>query len=377
MKLPNMEHLKLQGMKDFCQKPFLIAGPCSAETEEQVIQTAISLAETGISALRAGIWKPRTRPDSFEGVGEPGLYWLKTAGNLISVPVAVEVANSRHVEKALKAGIDILWIGARTTVNPFSVQEIADALQGCKIPVFVKNPVNPDLELWIGAFERLNKAGIQTLAAVHRGFSSFAKSAYRNPPNWEIPIELRRRIPDLPLICDPSHIAGKPELLRPVSQRAFDLNYDGLMIESHICPEKAWSDAKQQITPDQLSELWNSLILRKPESDNLYFNEQVEKLRKKIDELDSELLGIVSERMRIARLIGYIKKQNQVTILQSNRYDELLTTRLASALALELTPEFVKRLFENLHQEAIQHQDFVMNLAEFVFLREEFLEQGK
>ncbi|MCS7074580.1 MAG: bifunctional 3-deoxy-7-phosphoheptulonate synthase/chorismate mutase type II [Bacteroidia bacterium] len=369
-----MPKLNLQRISVLSQKPFLIAGPCSAETEDQILQTAIALSDVGISALRAGIWKPRTRPDSFEGVGEPGLYWLKSAGNAISVPVMVEVANARHVEQALKAEIDILWIGARTTVNPFSVQEIADALKGCRLPVLVKNPVNPDLELWIGAFERLEKAGITELAAVHRGFSSFAKTNYRNQPNWEIPIELQRRIPNLPLICDPSHIAGKPELLRPVSQRALDLNYDGLMIESHICPAKAWSDAHQQITPKQLAELWNSLTLRKPESDNSVFYEQIEQLRKKIDELDSQLLGIISERMRIARLIGYFKKQNHVTILQSKRYDEVLTTRLASALALELTPEFVKKLFENLHQEAIQHQDFVMNLAEFVFLRDEFLE---
>ncbi len=343
-------------------KPIIIAGPCSAETEEQVMETAIALAKQGIDVLRAGIWKPRTRPNAFEGVGSVGLKWMKEASKATGLPVTIEVANGKHVYEALKHGIDILWIGARTTVNPFAVQEIADALEGVDVPVMVKNPINPDLELWIGAFERLNRAGVTKIAAIHRGFSSYEKTEFRNKPYWEIPIELRRRFPDLPIICDPSHICGNRTLLQSVSQKAIDLDFDGLMIESHREPSKAWSDAAQQVTPDKLVELLGSLILRKESTDNADFNSHLEDLRAKIDRVDNELLETLRHRMDLAEEIGKYKKSNKVTILQPGRWDEIVNNRLIAGRKKGLTDEFITELFQVIHEESIRKQTEIMNI---------------
>ena len=297
-------------------RPVVIAGPCSAETEEQVMDTARRLKKTRTQIFRAGIWKPRTRPNSFEGVGVKGLKWLKQVKEETGLLTTTEVANAQHAYEALKYGVDMLWIGARTTVNPFTIQEIAEALSGVDIPVFVKNPVNPDVELWIGSIERLQKVGITRIAAVHRGFSSFSENRYRNAPNWQIPIELKRVRPDLPMICDPSHIGGKRNLIQEISQKAMDLNYDGLMIETHPDPDFAWSDAKQQITPEELGVLLDSLILRRPISATNGFTNKLEELRGEIDRLDQELLNILEDRMKVAAKIGHVKKDNGITILQ-------------------------------------------------------------
>lgn len=356
--------LKIEYLKDwnyFVKRPFIIAGPCGAESEDQIIETSLALAKSNINALRAGIWKPRTRPGPFEGVGEIGLKWIKTAGKITGLPVITEVANPKHVEKVLKAEIDMIWIGARTTVNPFMVEEIAQALKGYNIPVFVKNPVNPDLELWIGAIERLNKVGISKIAAIHRGFSSYEKSIYRNNPNWEIPIELKRRIPELPIICDPSHICGNREMLLSVSQTAMDLNFDGLMIESHINPASALTDEKQQITPSQLEKILSSIIYRNPSIDDLITFSAIEKLREKIDVIDRKILNTIAERMKIARLIGEYKKKENITILQSKRWDEIVTNRVKAGITKDLNKDFILKLFEIIHQEAIYHQDIIMN----------------
>jgi chorismate mutase len=341
--------------------PLIISGPCSAESEEQVIQTALELARQNVHILRAGVWKPRTRPESFAGVGAPGLRWLKTAGRLANMPVTTEVANKIHVEEALKAGIDILWIGARTTANPFAVQEIADALAGTDIPVFVKNPVNPDLDLWIGALERLYKAGITRMGAIHRGFSVYEASRYRNKPNWEIPIELKRRIPGLPMICDPSHICGNTELLLSISQNAIDLSFDGLMLESHICPQKALSDSAQQLTPADLGTLLASLIYRKSTIDDVLTRTFVEELRDTIDKIDNKIIEYIAQRMDIAKVIGYHKREQNVTILQYDRWEEVVKARISTGLTRELNAEFIQKLFEIIHQEAIFHQDVIMN----------------
>ena len=346
------------------ERPFLVSGPCGAETEEQVMQTAIELAKQPVNLMRAGIWKPRTRPNSFEGAGEIGLTWLKQASKVTGIPVTVEVANKKHVEAALKAGIDVLWIGARTTVNPFAVQEIADTLRGVDIPVMIKNPVNPDVELWIGAIERMVKAGITKIAVIHRGFSSYEKTIYRNRPNWEIPIELKRRIPEIPMLCDPSHISGKRELLLPISQLAMDLNYDGLMIETHINPDKALSDSKQQITPVQLGELLSKLVCRKQSIDDTLTLRMIEGLREKMDNIDYEILNLIAKRMGIARRIGEYKKENNITILQAERWDEILQSRMQSGLEKELDKEFVKKLFEIIHHESIHQQALLMNTIE-------------
>jgi chorismate mutase len=348
-------------------RPLIIAGPCSAESEEQVVSTAKALAALKrVHVLRAGVWKPRTRPSTFEGMGRPALAWLRAAQEATGLPTAVEVANSRHVEQALAAGISILWIGARTTANPFAVQEIADALKDTDVPILVKNPVNPDLELWIGALERINKAGITRLGAIHRGFSAFERSRYRNKPNWEIPIELKRRVPGLPLICDPSHICGSTELLQAVSQTALDLNFDGLMIESHICPEKALSDAKQQLTPDALEALLTNLVFRHESIDNVLARTKLVELREKIDKIDRDILEIMADRMSVAEEIGRYKKDNNVTILQSARWDEIVRNRMKVGLEKNLTAEFVHRLFEIIHKESIHHQSKVMNVESSV-----------
>jgi chorismate mutase len=352
-----MSNLISRGKK----RPFLIAGPCSAETEEQMMETVQQLSRfCAIDLLRAGIWKPRTRPDSFEGVGEKGLSWLVNAGKEIGVPVTTEVANAHHVELALKAGVDVLWIGARTTVNPFSVQEIADALHGTNIPVMVKNPVNPDLELWIGAFERLEKAGITDLIAIHRGFSVYKHPKYRNVPNWELPIALRERLPHIPLVCDPSHISGKRSLLLEVSQKAMDLNFDGLMIESHRDPDAAWSDAAQQLTPANLPVLIRQLVLRSKEvSDNALGG--LEELREKISILDDRLFEILTARMRLSEDVGEFKREHNITILQEEHWKKMIAARLEKAGEYGLAERFVRLMMDALHQESIRHQTRVMN----------------
>jgi chorismate mutase len=339
-----------------------ISGPCSAETEEQVHETVKQLADIGkIDLIRAGIWKPRTRPNSFEGVGEIGLKWLKEAGDEVGLPVCTEVANASHVEMSLKAGVDVIWLGARTTVNPFSVQEIANALKGVNIPVMIKNPINPDLELWIGAIERIQLAGIENISAIHRGFSSFEKTVYRNVPMWEIPIELKVKRPDIPFICDPSHICGRRDLLESVAQKALDLAMDGLMIESHITPESAWSDAAQQITPRQLGLLITNLIPRTEDSSDFEFTSQLEKFRSEIDQLDEKLVQLFAKRMEIARSIGTFKKENNITILQTNRWKEIYNARKKLAMDLGLSESFIDLLLTSIHQESIKQQNDVMN----------------
>lgn len=346
-------------------KPIIISGPCSAETEEQTIATAKQIAATGkVHALRAGIWKPRTRPGQYEGAGNEGLKWLIQAKKETGLPVTTEVANAAHVEACLKAGVDILWVGARTTVNPFSVQEVADALKGVDIPVMVKNPINPDLELWIGAFERLNKAGITKMAAIHRGFSSFEKGPFRNAPMWDLGIELKTRIPEIDIICDPSHIAGARDLIAFVSQKALDLDMVGLMIESHINPDAAWSDAKQQVTPSVLGKIIDGLIVRTVTSDNKTFKDTLSVLRDQIDQLDDEIMQKLSARMKISEKIGQYKKDNNVTILQVNRWEEIVKTRITLGKAMGLSEEFTNDMMKLIHRESIQIQTKVMNKTE-------------
>lgn len=352
----------LQKDQEAISKPIVISGPCSVETEEQVMQTAQELVEHAhIHILRGGIWKPRTRPGSFQGVEEVGLPWLKQAGQAIGKPVATEVANAQHVEACLKADIDILWIGARTTVNPFFLQEIADALQGVDIPVFVKNPVNPDLQLWLGALERLNRAGITKLAAIHRGFSSFGDTPYRNAPNWQIPIELRTLVPNIDILCDPSHICGNREYLGDVTQKALDLDMSGFMIESHINPDAAKSDAAQQITPKRLGQLISELAVRDTDTDNPAYQSRLEELRSVIDEIDSTLLKALAERMRIVEQIGDYKLENNVTILQLDRWRDIIRTRTNLGTDLGLSEEFIVELLKQLHRASISLQTEVMN----------------
>ncbi|MBL4594807.1 MAG: bifunctional 3-deoxy-7-phosphoheptulonate synthase/chorismate mutase type II [Flavobacteriales bacterium] len=342
--------------------PLIISGPCSVESEEQVLQTALEISKLGkVSILRGGIWKPRTRPNSFEGVGAEGLKWLKQAGLEVGLPVATEVANAEHVEECLKNDIDILWIGARTTVNPFSVQEIADALKGVDIPVFVKNPITPDINLWVGALERINAAGINKLAALHRGFASFDKSSYRNAPMWEIPIELKLMCPELPLFCDPSHIAGDKDLIPYVSQKALDLDMEGLMLESHIKPVEAKSDAKQQLTPNELGSLLAQLIIREKNAGSEEFINKLEQLRTVIDELDEELINKFASRMEIIKKIGEYKHENNVTILQLERWEQILKNRSFLADKVGLSDDFIKKMLELVHQESIRVQTKVMN----------------
>ena len=343
-------------------EPLLIAGPCSAETEDQLIATAHLLAKTGkVSVLRAGIWKPRTRPGEFEGIGSIGLTWLKRAKEETGLPTAVEVANAKHVEEALAAGVDILWVGARSTVNPFTVQEIADALKGVDIPVMVKNPVNPDLQLWVGALERINNAGITKLAAIHRGFSSFEKTAFRNEPMWELAIQLKTLCPVLPIINDPSHICGNRELIQYVAQKALDLDMQGLMIESHLDPSVAWTDAKQQLTPAALSDLMELLTLRKPESKDKEFTDKLADLRTSIDKIDDQIIQKIAERMQVVQKIGEFKRDNGVTILQVNRWDQIMNKRSAFAKALKLDLNFTGKLLELIHSESIRKQTEIMN----------------
>lgn len=343
------------------KRPFVIAGPCSAETPEQLLETAQRLkANVDVQLLRAGIWKPRTRPDSFEGVGAEGLPWLVAAGKEIGLPTTTEVANAKHVEEALKAGVDVLWIGARTTVNPFAVQEIADALQSVSIPVMIKNPVNPDLELWIGAFERLEKAGIGDLIAIHRGFSVYKHPKYRNVPSWELPIAFRERLPFIPLINDPSHITGKRALLQEVSQKAMDLNFDGLIIESHRNPDEAWSDAAQQLTPEDLGGMLNQLVLRSQVIEEAA-EDGLTQLREKIGVLDDRLFEILTARMLLSEEVGRFKKEHNITILQEDHWKKVIHKRLSKADEYKLTERFVRQMMDALHQESIRHQTKVMN----------------
>jgi chorismate mutase len=343
------------------ERPLVLAGPCSAESEEQVMDTARQLRDAGVRIFRAGLWKPRTRPNAFEGVGKEGLPWLKRVKEELNMYTATEVANVKHVYDSLKMGMDILWIGARTTANPFAVQEIAESLKGVDIPVMVKNPINPDVELWIGAFERLNSAGITKLAAIHRGFSTYHKTLYRNNPQWEIPIELKRLIPDLPIITDPSHICGSRDLLFEISQMAMDMDFDGLIIETHCNPDKALSDAQQQITPDALQKLLRRLVLRKADIDSNVLLSTLEELRHEIDKYDDRLVEICEMRMDVARKIGLYKKQNNITILQTSRWDEILKHRIEQAAMKGLSEEFIIKVFRAIHEESINHQMRVMN----------------
>lgn len=339
------------------QRPMVIAGPCSAETEEQTLTTARQLAQNGIKIFRAGIWKPRTKPGGFEGIGVEGLQWLRRVKNETGMYVATEVATAKHVYEALKYGIDVLWIGARTTANPFAVQEIADALRGVDIPILIKNPVNPDIELWMGAIERVYNAGLHQLAAVHRGFSSYDKKVYRNQPQWHIPIELHRRLPNLPLFCDPSHIGGKRELIAPLSQQAMDLQFDGLIIESHCAPDNAWSDKAQQLSPEVLDVILRKLVLREMKQTT----EDLVDLRREIDSIDNELLELLAKRMRISSEIGTYKKEHGIAVLQTGRYNEILEKRIASGERLGMSREFMRTFLEAIHEESVRVQVELMN----------------
>ena len=358
----NLKSSLISEWRGYKGRPFLISGPCSAETEEQVMETARQLAAIrSVSVFRAGIWKPRTRPNAFEGVGSEGLKWLRRVKEETGLLVGTEVANEKHVYEALKYGIDMLWIGARTSVNPFTVQEISDALNGVDVMVLVKNPINPDIELWVGALERIARAGITRLGAIHRGFSSYEKTTYRNQPNWQLPIELRRRIPDLPIICDPSHIAGARQYLHEISQKALDLNFDGLMLESHINPKEALSDAAQQITPNELKELLSRLILRNTSTSDPKLLDVLGELRQQIDLYDDHLLDLLEQRMKVAETIGKYKKENNITILQSSRWDEIIKKVIVKGQTKGLSSEIIDTIFKAIHQESINHQMKVMN----------------
>ena len=344
------------------KRPLIISGPCSAETEEQVLETAHRLKATGkVDMLRAGIWKPRTRPGSFEGIGTKGLPWMQRAKKETGLPTTVEVATAKQVEDALHFDVDVLWIGARTTVNPFSVQEVADALRGVNVPVLIKNPINPDLELWIGAVERVAKAGIKQIGLIHRGFSSYGNSEYRNAPMWHLAIEMKRRNPEMMMINDPSHICGRRDILQDVAQKAIDLDYDGLIIESHIDPDKAWSDAKQQITPERLGEMLGDIIWRREDVASEEYHAALEKLRNQINHLDDELMQILSQRMKVAEKIGQYKKENNITILQTNRWNEILERAFQKGEKLGLSKEFITKYFDAVHLESINHQTKVLN----------------
>ena len=343
------------------KKPLIIAGPCSAESEQQLFETARALKSNGVNVLRAGIWKPRTRPNCFEGVGADGLGWMRRVQRELGMKTSTEVANVKHVYEALKAGVDLLWIGARTTANPFAMQEIADALKGTDIPVLVKNPVNPDVELWIGALERLNMAGLKKIGGIHRGFSTYTKAKYRNIPQWQIPIEIKRRHKDILMICDPSHISGKREYIQEVSQQAMDLGFDGLIVESHICPEIALSDAAQQVTPSSLSEILSHLVIRNVETEDVEYKENIDELRARIDELDNELLQILSDRMKVSAEIGKYKKQNNITILQPGRWDKILEKVFQKGKQNGLSEEFLEKVFKAIHQASIDRQTEIMN----------------
>lgn len=343
------------------QHPLVIAGPCSAETEAQVLKIAHQLKDTDTTVLRAGIWKPRTRPGNFEGVGALGLKWLQKAKEETGLLTTTEVANANHVDLALKHDIDILWVGARTTVSPFIVQELADALKGTDKTILIKNPVNPDLALWLGAVERFYEAGIKNLGVIHRGFSTYEKTRYRNNPEWQIPIDLQNRFPDLPLILDPSHIAGRRDIIFDLCQTALDLNYDGLMVETHFDPDNAWSDAKQQITPATLDKMTIDLRIRKEEGDAVEYRNKLATMRAKIDVIDHKLLEVMGNRMKISDQIGMLKKDNNVAILQTKRWNEILGKMILQGEENDLSEEFILKLYKAIHQESINHQKKVIN----------------
>ena len=334
------------------KRPIVIAGPCSAETEEQVMSTARMLADKGCHIFRAGVWKPRTKPGGFEGNGEKALPWLKEVKEETGMMISTEVATPDHVELAMRYDMDVLWVGARTSANPFAMQALADSMQGLQIPVLVKNPVNPDLELWIGGLQRLNQAGIKRLGVIHRGFSSYDKKIYRNLPMWQIPIELCRRIPGLPIICDPSHIGGRRDLIAPLCQQAMDLGFDGLIVESHCNPKEAWSDAKQQVTPDILDYILSLLVIR----DDTFTTEDIRSLRAQIDELDNSLMELLAKRFRLCREIGTFKKEHNMTILQTRRYNEILEKRGTQAGLCGMNPKFAAHIFELIHEESVRQQ---------------------
>ncbi|MEO6403916.1 MAG: chorismate mutase [Ferruginibacter sp.] len=344
------------------KRPLIISGPCSAETEEQLVETATQLAATGkVDMLRAGIWKPRTKPGMFEGIGVKALPWMLNAKKQTGLPITVEVATAKHVQDALQFDVDVLWIGARTTVNPFSVQEVADALRGVDVPVLVKNPINPDLELWSGALERLQKVGVKNIGMIHRGFSSYGNTEYRNAPMWHLPIEMKRRFPEMLLVCDPSHICGNRTLLQQVAQKSIDLDFGGLMLESHIDPDNAWSDAKQQITPAILSVMLDSLVWRTETANTPSAISVLTHLREQINQVDDELLTLIGLRMKLADKIGIYKKENNITILQTNRWNDILDRAVNKGELLDLSKEFIVKYFDAVHMESIHHQNKIMN----------------
>lgn len=356
--------MNIEGLKEWgigAEKPIIIAGPCSAETEEQLYDSSVRLKELGIKYIRAGIWKPRTRPNNFEGIGIEALSWIQNIKKETGLRFAIEVANPKHVYEAIKHGVDMLWIGARSTTNPFTVQEIAEALRGADIPILVKNPINPDLDLWLGAIERISNVGITKVGAIHRGFSSFKKIKYRNLPMWQIPIELKRELNNIPLICDPSHISGSREWIFEISQKAIDLDYDGLIIESHRDPESAWSDAAQQITPIALSNILKNLKFRSPTSEDKEFITHLEELRQQIDHVDKELFEIIAQRMGLVDEIGFFKKRNNVTVFQKSRWKEIAESRQHWAEELNLNREFMFEVFKIIHDASIRRQEVIMN----------------
>lgn len=360
--LENLNLLPLNEWEEYKGRPFMIAGPCSAETEKQVMDTALGLKALGkVDVYRAGIWKPRTRPNSFEGVGSKGLPWLKKVKQETGLPISTEVANAKHVYEALKFGVDILWIGARTSANPFAVQEIADAMKGADVSVLIKNPVNPDLDLWIGAMERIHQAGIKKIGMIHRGFSTYEKIKYRNLPQWQIPIELKSRLPQIPLLVDPSHISGRADLVFDVSQRAMDLNFDGLMVETHINPKVALSDAKQQVTPEELGQIIEQLVLRDPKPHNNSELNILGDLRQKIDWIDDQLLDLFEQRMEIVKHIGEYKRDNNISVLQNSRWEEIIYTSIEKGAKKGLSREFINNTFKAIHQESINHQMEILN----------------
>ncbi len=354
-------------MKDLMQekwkkRPLIISGPCSAETEEQVIETATRLAKTGkVDVLRAGIWKPRTKPGLFEGIGAKGLAWMMQAKKITGLPITVEVATAKHVEDALHFGVDMLWIGARTTVNPFSVQEVADAIRGSDVPVLIKNPINPDLELWSGGIERLQKVGIKQIGMIHRGFSNYGNTEFRNAPMWHLPIEMIRRFPGMPMICDPSHICGNRTGLQAIAQKSVDLDFSGLIIESHIDPDHAWSDAKQQITPERLVEILDSIKWRSEDTDKQEFKNALAKLREQINHIDDELMTLIGQRMKVADEIGAYKRDNNITILQTGRWNDILEKGFKVGAKFGLSEEFISKYLDAIHMESINHQTKIMN----------------
>ncbi len=344
------------------KRPLIISGPCSAETREQVVGTASQLADTGmVDIIRAGIWKPRTRPGNFEGVGTKGLPWLQEVKQNTGLPVTVEVASAKHIEDALNFEVDILWIGARTTVNPASIKEVASALRGVDIPVFIKNPMNPDIELWIGAVERIARAGVKNIGLIHRGFSTYGNTEYRNPPLWHLAIEMKRQNPELMMICDPTHISGRRDIILRVAQKAINLNYDGLMIESHINPNEAWTDGQQQITPAVFKEMMQNIVWRDESPDCIEFDIALEKLREQINQIDDELLNLLGRRMKVSEQIGEYKKVNNMTILQNSRWNEVVEKGNQAGNILGLSRAFIDQYLTAVHMESINHQNRVMN----------------